>query len=63
MDVQTVVTGLRRTIAGKEMLLATYENTGVNPYPAAVKSAMIAFLKLNIEELGKILSDLEEATK
>ena len=59
MNIYTVAQNLRRTIAGKEMLLATYENTGVNPYPKFVKEAMIQFLETNIDELKRILNDVE----
>lgn len=57
--IYTVRDNLKRTIAGKEMLLATYENPGVNPYPKFVKEAMIQFLETNIDELRKILADVE----
>ena len=59
MNIQTVAQNLRNTIAGKEMLLATYENPGVNPYPKFVKEAMIQFLETNIDELKRILADVE----
>lgn len=51
---------LRRTIAGKEMLLATYENPSVNPYAEIVKATMIQMLEINIDELKRILQDLEQ---
>lgn len=60
MNLQTVITNLKRTIAGKEMLLATYENPSVNPYPKFVKEAMIQFLETNIDELKRILQDLDQ---
>jgi hypothetical protein len=45
------------------MLLATYENPEVNPYPQAVKIMLFAYPKVNIDELGKILAYLEEVAK
>ena len=60
MNLQTVITNLKNTIAGKEMLLETYKNPGVDPYPKFVKEAMIQFLETNISELNRILDDLVE---
>ena len=63
MNLQTVITNLKRTIAGKEMLLETYKNPGVNPYPKFVKEAMIDFLEVNIAELNRILADVEKCVE
>ena len=60
MNLQTVANNLRNTIAGKEMLLDTYKNPGVNPYPKFVKEAMTDFLEVNIAELKCILADVEK---
>lgn len=60
MQIETVITNLQRTIAGKRMLLDTYENPLVNPYPAVVKLAMISVLQTNIAELERILADLQQ---
>ena len=60
MNLQTVITNLRNTIAGKEMLLDSYKNPSVNPYPKFVKEAMIDFLEVNINELKRILADVEK---
>ena len=60
MNIQTVAENLRNTIASKEMLLDTYKNPSVNPYPKFVKEAMIDFLEVNIDELKKILADVEQ---
>ena len=60
MNIQTVAQNLRNTIAGKEMLLDTYKNPSVNPYPKFVKEAMIDFLEVNIDELKSILADVEQ---
>ena len=60
MNIQTVAENLRNTIASKEMLLDTYKNPSVNPYPKFVKEAMIDFLEVNIAELKRILADVEQ---
>ena len=60
MNLQTVITNLKNTIAGKEMLLDSYKNPSVNPYPKFVKEAMIDFLEVNIAELKRILADVEQ---
>lgn len=60
MNLQTVITNLKNTIAGKEMLLDSYKNPSVNPYPKFVKEAMIDFLEVNIAELKRILADVEK---
>ena len=59
MNLQTVAQNLRNTIAGKEMLLDTYKNPSVNPYNKFAKDAMIDFLEININELKRILQDVE----
>jgi hypothetical protein len=59
MNIQTVKTNLEQTIAGKEMLLITYQNPSVNPYPKGVKETMIQMLEINIAELKRILQDVE----
>ena len=60
MNIKTVADNLRNTIAGKEMLLITYQNPAVNPYPNGVKETMIQMLELNIGELKRILEDVEK---
>jgi hypothetical protein len=59
MNIETIAANLRNTISGKEMLLETYKNSSVNPYPKFVKEAMIQFLEVNLDELKRILQDLE----
>ena len=59
----SVISNIKRTIVGKEMLLDTYESPSVNPYGPSVKETMIHFLKLNLVELNHILVDLEDARK
>ena len=60
MNLQTVAQNLRNTIVGKEMLLATYENTEVKAYPKAVRETMATMLEININELKDILKDVEQ---
>lgn len=66
VDIKTVVDNLRRTILGKERLL-----DGLNPddlfseeyldeAEVLVRRTMIEFLKINIEELKRILQDIEQ---
>lgn len=59
MNIYTVRDNLKRTIAGKEMLLATYENPEVKAYPKAVRETMSTMLEININELKEILKDVE----
>ena len=54
-----VIDNLKRTIASKEMLLATYRNPEVLTKP--VRNAMVSMLELNIKELKAILEDVEAA--
>lgn len=59
MNIYTVRDNLKRTIAGKEMLLATYENPEVKAYPKTVRETMSTMLEININELKGILKDVE----
>jgi hypothetical protein len=64
MDIQTVKTNLEKTIAGKEELLAVFtkpENYDWLPQPdKTARDAVNAFLKVNIDELKRILEDVEK---
>lgn len=63
MDLQTVITNLRNTIAGKEEALALYESRRDIPRAAGDQMAIVAtieFLKINIAELKRILQDVEQ---
>jgi len=57
MNIQTVASNLRNTIKGKEKYLAElrkkYDQTGVS-------SAVAEFLEINIDELRRILQDVEQ---
>jgi hypothetical protein len=66
MNIQTVASNLRNTIAGKEQMLeAMHPN---NPYTeefmgegeVMARRATIEFLKINIAELKRILQDVEQ---
>ena len=63
MNIQTVAQNLRKTIAGKEMLLESYKNPSVGRKGVAGEAAMYAtiqFLEANIDELKRILQDVEQ---
>ena len=63
MNIQTVAQNLRNTIAGKEDLLTVFtkpENYDWLPQPdKTARDAVNAFLKVNIDELKRILADVE----
>jgi hypothetical protein len=59
MNIQTVAGNLRNTIAGKEQLLAEYNNPSFSATHRLVKEAMVQYLELNINELKRILQDVE----
>ena len=63
MNLSTVITNLRNTIAGKEEALALYESRRDIPRATGDQMAIIAtieFLKINIAELKRILQDVEQ---
>jgi len=65
MNIQTVAQNLRNTIAGKEKALAEYQEArklatmaeDIALYP------VVEFLKVNIDELKRILQDVEVCCK
>ena len=62
MNIKTVADNLRNTIAGKEQMLAEYckalpDTQGTSHH---VLATTIAFLEININELKKILADVEQ---
>ena len=69
MNIQTVATNLRNTIAGKEQALVEYNkvlNIYIDPVADGERMAIIAtveFLKINIDELRRILQDVEQCVK
>ncbi len=65
MNLQTVITNLKNTIAGKEKLLAEKidqkEHGWFNSTSEIVANrATIEFLEINIDELKRILTDVEK---
>ena len=66
MNIQTVASNLRVTIAGKEQALAEYNkvlNIYIDPVADEERMAITAtveFLKIKIDELRRILNDVEQ---
>jgi hypothetical protein len=65
MNIQTVKTNLEKTIAGKEALLEEYKKASLiavrNDTPdRKTIAAMAGFLSINIDELKRILEDVEK---
>jgi hypothetical protein len=61
MNIQTVADNLRNTIAGKEKYLAGLCNyRGINDGAAMYSEAIRAMLEMNIDELKRILQDVEQ---
>jgi hypothetical protein len=54
MNIETVADNLRNTIAGKEELLAEYESKNI---------LLAGMLRVNIDELQRILQDVEQCIK
>jgi hypothetical protein len=54
MELKTVAENLRNTIKGKEMLLASFVNSGEVGY-----EVIKHMLTMNIDELNRILTDVE----
>lgn len=61
MNIHTVRDNLRNTIAGKEEMLADYQEARKLAARGedAVLYATVSFLKVNIDELKRILKDVE----
>lgn len=61
MNIQTVAENLRNTIAGKELALQGYKNDAAEGFGHGVAmQATIHFLEINIDELKRILTDVEQ---
>ena len=65
MNIQTVASNLRTTIAGKEALLEEYKKASLiavrNDTPdRKTIGAVAGFLSVNIDELRRILEDVEK---
>ena len=54
MNIQTVASNLRTTIAGKEIQLADLKGRRIPP------EVSIHYLEININELKRILEDIEQ---
>lgn len=71
MNIYTVRDNLKKTIAGKEMLLAQQQSALAVSYlgptpPVGTEMAIVAtiqFLEINIDELKRILQDVEQCCK
>jgi hypothetical protein len=64
MNIQTVASNLRRTIAGKEQLLTKWQEFHpVESSDRSHKATMVGMLELNIGELKRILQDVEQCAK
>ena len=64
MNIQTVAQNLKNTIAGKEKLLEQYKKASLiavrDDLPDRITiGAMAGFLSVNIDELNRILKDVE----
>ena len=62
MNLSTVITNLKNTIAGKEQMLAEYQEARKLATMAEDHAlyATVSFLKVNIAELNRILADVEK---
>jgi CBS-domain-containing membrane protein len=61
MNIQTVAQNLRATIAGKEYMLQELVGMQANDIAKNIANdATIEFLKININELQRILQDVEQ---
>jgi hypothetical protein len=65
MNLSTVANNLRATIAGKEQMLAHMnENCGyASTGQVMAHNATVEFLKINIDELKRVLRDVEQCAK
>lgn len=59
MNIQTVIANLLNTIEGKEKMLADYREAALNSTGVThhVNAATAQFLRVNLDELNKILND------
>lgn len=67
MNIQTVADNLKRTIAGKEHMLDSHNrylrSTGTSGPENTAIFAIIQFLEVNIDELQRILKDVEQCSE
>ena len=61
MNIQTVAQNLRNTIANKEYMLQELSGMQANAIAKNIANdAVIRFLTINVDELKKILADVEQ---
>ncbi len=64
MNIQTVATNLRNTIAGKEHMLDSHKRylrgQGITGAETIASETIVKFLEINIDELKRILQDVEQ---
>ena len=64
MNISTVADNLKRTIAGKEKMLASHRlylrSAGTSGPENTAIFAVIQFLEVNIDELKRVLQDVEQ---
>ena len=67
MNIQTVALNLRNTIAGKEAMLSSHQaylrSAGTSGGENMAIQATVEFLKVNIDELKRILQDVEQCVE
>jgi hypothetical protein len=67
MNIQTVAENLRNTIAGKEEMLHAVQKertfVGLRDGEGIALQTTAQFLKINIDELKRILQDVEQCNK
>lgn len=61
MNIQTVAENLRNTISGKEKYLAEWNNADLTETADRIhRATIVGMLKVNIDELNRILEDVEQ---
>jgi hypothetical protein len=64
MNIQTVAKNLRNTIAGKEAMLSSHKaylrSAGTSGSENVAIYTIVQFLEVNIDELKRILQDVEQ---
>jgi len=67
VNIQTVTDNLRNTISGKEQLLKDKTWLAESPYAGDIRRAAdmaaVEYLKINIDELKRILQDVEQCIR
>ncbi len=60
MNIQTVADNLRKTIAGKEKYLSEWNNANITETADRIhRATIVGMLTINIDELKRILQDVE----